>query len=153
MRSSFQSTVALALAGVTLVLGAFTGAAARPQIPAEKREFNFYRGVPACDDSSVLGKIQSKFAAREADEWNSGLQIAAFENIYETGVRSSGLDYIPRRFCVARARFADGRPVKVYYAIAAEMGWLGVAGFGLEWCVDGYDRNHAYGANCRAARP
>ena len=47
-----------------------------------------------------------------------------------------------------------GQPArKVTYAIASSLGWLGVAGYGVDWCVEGLDRNFAYGADCRAARP
>ena len=30
---------------------------------------------------------------------------------------------------------------------------MGTTSGGVDWCVDGLDRNHAYGGHCRAARP
>lgn len=126
---------------------------ARPMTPAERRDMPLSPEMPGCADPSVLSKISSRFESREGQYWDSGLSIAGFDRVAEIGYRSNGLDYAPRRYCVARATFSDGSLRKVTYAIASDLGWLGVLGFGVDWCVDGLDRNHAYGANCRAARP
>lgn len=128
-------------------------ALARPMVPAERRNIPFSPDMPSCDDPSILGRIQSRFASREAQYWDSGLSIASFDRIRQIGYRTNGLDYIPRRYCVARANFADGATRRVTYSIASDMGWLGVIGYGVDWCVDGLDRFHAYGGWCRAARP
>ena len=140
---------ALALAALAQCAPAF----ARPMTPAERRDSSFSGDMPTCDDASVLGKISSRFSSREG-YWNSGLEISGFQGIVEVGYRSNGLDYYPRRFCMAQAVLSDGKARKVTYAIGgSETGWLGVLGSGVEWCVDGLDRNLAYGAACRAARP
>ena len=150
----------LLIAGLTagLVLGAgllagAPGAAARPMTPAERRHMPLSPDMPGCADPSVLARISSRFAAREWKYWDSGLSIANFERVSEIGYRSNGLDYVPRRYCTARAVMSNGSMHKVTYAIASDLGWLGVIGYGVEWCVDGLDRNHAYGGHCRAARP
>lgn len=139
------------LAGLALALAAPV-ALARPMAPAERRIIPFSPDMPACDDSSVLGEIQSRFAARESEYWDSGLSIAAFDRIRQIGYRTNGLDYAPRRYCAARAVFPDGATRKVTYSIASDLGWLGI-GWGVEWCVAGLDRLHAYGGWCRAAGP
>ena len=136
-----------------LGLLAQTPALARPMTPVENRDMPYSTDVPACNDPSVLGKISSRFSSRET-YWNSGLEIAGFDNLVETGYRTNGLDYFVRRYCTGRALLSDGKARKVTYAIGgAEQGWLGVLGSGVEWCIDGLDRNLAYGADCRAARP
>ena len=141
--------LALALAGLAPASGY-----ARPQVPAEQRYMSFSGDMPTCDDPFVLGQISSRFSSRESTYWDSGLSIAAFQGIVEVGYRSDGLDYYPRRYCMAQAVLNDGKARKVTYAIGgSESGWLGVIGNRVEWCVEGLDRNLAYGAKCRAARP
>ena len=147
----FSLTAALALGAAAI---AFAPAVeARPMTPAERRDMALSPDMPGCADPIVLAKISSRFASREASYWDSGLSIAAFDSVAEIGYRSNGLDYIPRRYCTARAVFSDGAARKVTYAIASSLGWLGVAGYGVDWCVEGLDRNFAYGTDCRAARP
>ena len=126
---------------------------ARPMTPAERRHMPLSPDMPACADPGVLSDLSGRFAAREWKYWDSGLSIASFDRVAEIGYRTNGLDYVPRRYCVARAIFSDGSLRKVTYSIASDLGWLGVIGYGLQWCVDGLDRNFAYGAECRAARP
>ncbi|MDE2362170.1 MAG: hypothetical protein KGM42_05785 [Hyphomicrobiales bacterium] len=147
----FGRAIALALALTGLAPGA---GFARPQVPAEQRHMSFSGDMPACDDPSILGRISSRFASREGHYWDSGLAIAAFQGVVEVGYRPNGLDYYPRRYCSARAVLNDGKTRKVTYAIGGrESGWLGVLGNNVDWCVEGLDRNLAYGAQCRAARP
>ena len=139
-------------------LGAFAQAAcapalARPMVPLENRHMPYATDMPTCDDSSVLGRISSRFSSRE-DYWESGLSISGFTGIVEVGYRSDGLDFLARRYCMGSALLSNGKARKVTYAIGgSDQGWLGIAGFGVEWCIDGLDRNLAYGADCRAARP
>lgn len=126
---------------------------ARPMTPAERRDMSFSGDMPTCDDSGILGKISSRFAAGESS-FDSGLAITAFTQIVEVGYRSSGLDYYPRRFCMGRVALNDGKIRKITYAIGgSETGWLGIFGSGVQWCVEGLDRYLVYGAGCRAARP
>lgn len=144
------------IASLTLgagLLAVVPGAAARPMTPAERRYMPLSPDMPACGDPGILAKISGRFASREWNYWDSGLSIAGFDRIAEIGYRSNGLDYVPRRYCTARAIMSNGSMHKVTYAIASDLGWLGVLGYGVEWCVDGLDRNHAYGGHCRAARP
>ena len=46
----------------------------------------------------------------------------------------------------------DGVRRAVHYAIVEDAGFIG-AGWGVEWCVVGLDRNWAYHPSCRMARP
>ena len=141
------------VAAIALFATGVAPALARPMTPAEQRDQSFSGDMPTCDDPSILGKISSRFSSREG-YWDSGLQIASFQGIVEVGYRSNGLDYYPRRYCMGSAVLNDGKARKITYAIGgSESGWLGVLGSGVEWCIEGLDRNFAYGGNCRAARP
>ncbi len=82
-----------------------------------------------------------------------GLRILGFERIQEIGYRTNGLDYIPRRYCVALADMNDGKIREISYSIDQDLGIIGWFGFGVEWCVGGLDRNDAYAPNCKMARP
>jgi hypothetical protein len=143
-----------ALAVLAVSIAAFMPAATgRPLVPAERR-YSPYDGVlPPCNDLSVFEKIQSRFHDREAEFWNTGLEILGFEQIREIGYRTNGLDYIPRRYCMARAEMNDGKIREISYSINQDLGIIGWFGFGVEWCVGGLDRNDAYAPNCKMARP
>jgi hypothetical protein len=147
---------ALALIGAGILSGFFASlpvaAQARPLVPAERRYDWFEGRVPACDDPNVFERIQSRFQAREGEFWKSGLLISGFDRVREIGMRSNGLDLIPRRYCEARAFMNDGKLRTVSYTIAEDMGIIGW-GFGVDWCVSGLDRNYAYAPNCKMARP
>jgi hypothetical protein len=127
-------------------------ALARPQVPAEDR-YDSYQGVlPGCADPPVFERIQSRFHAREAEFWESGLEIVGLDQVREIGFRSNGLDLIPRRYCIARAEMNNQSVREVSYSIDEDLGIIGW-GFDVEWCVEGLDRNYAYAPDCKIARP
>jgi hypothetical protein len=112
-----------------------------------------YDGVlPRCDNESVGGNIASAFAGKESGYWNSSATIQKFDRVREIGFEPWGSNFIPRRFCTARALISDGTYHQVSYAIAEDTGWLGTT-WGVRWCVSGYDRNLASAPNCKMARP
>ena len=126
---------------------------ARPLTPAEQRSVHPYSGaLPVCEDSSVLQSIASRFQEADREYWNSGLQIIAYENVRETGYRSNGLDFIPKRYCNAAVQMSDGRTRLVRYAVGENLGVIGW-GWGVEWCIIGLDRNLTFGGGCRTAGP
>ena len=120
--------------------------------PAETRIWPHSGELPGCDQSLVLAQIQRDFFEREQGYWNSALSLDAFDGVREIGFRTNGLSYIPRRYCEAQAQFNDGVRRKVVYQIGEDLGFIGV-GWGVNWCVDGLDRNLAYAPHCRAAGP
>ena len=95
---------------------------------------------------------RARFHDREAEFWNTGLEILGFEKVREIGYKTNGEDYIPRRYCTARAYLNDEKSHQVSYSINEDLGIIGF-GFGVEWCVGGLDRNDAYAPNCKMARP
>lgn len=139
----------LALSVLALQVGAAT---ARPLTPAEERDAPYSGIVPPCTDAISLSEIQSHFAQRESEYWHSGLAIAAFDEIHEIGFRSNGLDYIPRRYCVARVLMSDRKIRTVDYSIVEAGGSIGYDD-GVVWCVNGLDRNDAFAPACKMARP
>lgn len=136
-----------------LVLALLAGAAqARPLTPAEGRYWSFSGKVPVCHDDGVLARIQARFSQRESGYWKSGLEIQTFTGIRETGLRTAGVDLIPKRYCDARAVMNDGKVRHVRYWIGENQGIIGWS-WGVEWCVVGLDHHNAFGPSCRAAGP
>jgi hypothetical protein len=143
-------------------LGALSAAFLAFSVPAKAAsllEKNFwlsgpnYSGVvPICEDPAVTGEIASRFAHTESTFWASNLIIQKFDHLREIGYQPWGPDFIPRRFCLARALTSDGRLRTVSYAIGEDLGMIG-ASWGVEYCVDGLDRPLAYAPNCRMAQP
>ena len=126
--------------------------AARSVIPAERRDPAWSANIPACDDPAVIGYVQRKFASREDNYWQLGLRISSVDRIRTIGWRPWGADYIPRRYCVARALTSDGHYRELSYNVIERGGIIGWS-WGVEWCVSGLDRLFYYAPNCKMARP
>jgi hypothetical protein len=138
---------------VLALLAAFGVARAGTYVTqAEERIVPYSAELPACDDSGVLARITDRFAQKESGFWDSQAQIGGYDRIRQIGFRANGLGYIPRRYCVARAEFSDLSRHEVIYAIGESLGIIGW-GFGVEWCVVGYDRNLAFAPGCSVVRP
>ena len=128
-----------------------------PSPAANWLEQNFYlfgprydAALPQCE--AALGIIASRFATKEGRFWASNLYIVDFANVRETAFRPWAEQAIPRRFCSAQVQISDGRWRALHYVIGEDTGLIG-ASWGVEWCVDGLDRNWAYNPGCRMARP
>jgi hypothetical protein len=135
---------------LTLCAGA---ALARPLTRAEDFFTLPYDGrMPTCDDGFTLNEISSRLRESEAFFFNSPLAITGFADIRETAHRPNGPDFVPRRYCVAKAMFNDERARTVKYNII-ERGGFASFNRGVEWCVVGLDRYHAYAPSCDAAGP
>jgi hypothetical protein len=142
--------IALTLLAVLATLdGASAGSYATR---AQQRYVPYSAQLPACDDPGVLSRIGERFAQKETSYWNSALQVGGYDRIREIGFRANGLDYIPRRYCVARVEATDLQHYAVIYSVGEGLGIIGW-GYGVEWCVIGLDRNLAYAPGCSAARP
>lgn len=140
-----------------LVLAAFVAVAATPASAANWLEQNFYLSGPRYDGAlpsceAALDTIASRFSQKEGQFWNSDLQILGFDKVRQLAYRPWASGTIPRRFCSATATVSDGRQHRVNYSIGEDTGFIG-ASWGVEWCVDGLDRNWAYNPHCKMARP
>ena len=151
MSSKLKSAILSAFAAMSVVLLS-APADARPITPAERRVQPYTGDLPGCNDAALLQRIASRFVQSEKQYWSSGLEILGYETVRETGYRSNGLDYIPRRYCRATAVMSDGKARQLVYAIAENQSIIGW-GPGVEWCIVGLDRNYAWGRSCMAARP
>jgi hypothetical protein len=142
----------LALAVMSLAGLGLGVAQARPLTPAENH-FQPYSGLlPPCDIPWALKNIQDRFRDREREYWNSGLEIVGFGPVSEIGFRSNGLDYVPRRYCIAEVIMSDQHPREVSFSIGEGTAGIGFRD-GIDFCVSGLDRNDAYAPNCKMARP
>ena len=112
-----------------------------------------YHGyIPACDSAWALQTIAWRFGYKEWRYWHTGHAISHFGPVREIAYRPWGGEYVPRRYCEMKVRVSGHDDTVVYYSIIEKGGFAGV-GWGVEWCVVGYDYNFAYAPNCRAARP
>jgi hypothetical protein len=112
-----------------------------------------YDGVlPACDGDWVLSKLSARFSHKESAFWSSDLTIVGIDHVRETAFRPGPPNTIPRRFCSGIALISNGTKHPVHYSISEDTGMIG-ASWGIEWCVEGLDRNWAYNPRCKMARP
>ncbi len=129
---------------------------ARELTPAEKRLDPYSGYIPFCSDVSVLSKIGARFNESEEKYWHSGLYAAGYDEIEQTGYRVNGVDYIPRRYCRAIFWTNDLKTRNIVYSIAEDLGLSQnsiLMEWEVEWCVEGLDRNYAFGDKCTAAGP
>src|SRR5262249_14819554 len=108
--------------------------------------------VPLCDERGPLDKIGARFASKEGRVWDSALPIVGFERIREVAWEPWSSGTIPRRYCTGSVLVSDGKWHQINYSII-EDGAMISAGYGVEWCVVGLDRDWTNNPNCRAARP
>jgi hypothetical protein len=120
--------------------------------PAEKRYFPWAAELPFCEDPAVLNHITTAFTSRETSFWNSSLSIMSYDKVKSVADRPWGGEYIPRRFCTAKAVLSDGLVRRVDYSVREDLGFAGYS-YGVDFCVDGLDRHFAKAPGCRMARP
>ena len=148
--SMLSSIMAMSALATMSAAGAQT--TPRPITPAEGRHQPYTGQTPLCDDRGVVRTITKRFQQRERSYWKSGLAIEGYERIRETGLRTAGLDLIPKRYCQADALMNDGRKRRVTYWIGENLGFIGMK-WGVEWCIEGLDHHRAFSPDCRAAGP
>ncbi|MFC0282653.1 hypothetical protein ACFFJB_03355 [Camelimonas abortus] len=154
------STLFLTLATALPATALAGAAAARDQVPAETRVAPWSGAVPGCAENMVLYKVAHRFGRTESRYWNSNLAIDGFDHVTELAYRPYGADFIPRRYCSARAWMSDGERRTVYYTVTEAMGRpgpgllnAGYEPYGVEYCIVGLDRGWAYPPACRSFRP
>lgn len=108
--------------------------------------------VPACDAGLAHLAIRLRFAQKEGRFWNSAERIDAIEQAREIAVSPWGRQHLPRRFCSGIAVMGDGQRREISFSIGEDTGYQGL-GDGVDFCVQGFDRNMAYAADCKMARP
>jgi hypothetical protein len=146
-----MTRTALAAAAACISV-AGTGSAGAADYRARERVVIEHQLVPQCFDSKVFDTIAKAFEQKERQYWNSSLVLLAFGDARELAYRPWSASHIPRRFCEAQTRTSDGTQRSVFYSIGYGTGTLGVS-WGVEWCVNGLDRNLSYAPGCRMAQP
>ena len=144
----WRAALILALLGLSTVARADS----EYQDPAERRFSPYVGNVYACDEPAILTRIQGVFRTTQNAYWKQDLQLTAFDRIRELSLRGSGLEYIPRRYCIARGHFSNDSVHTVIYDIEESQGIIGV-GDGVEWCIVGLDRLFAFSPACSSLRP
>ncbi len=146
-----ERTIRTAVLAMTVAL--FAGSAlARPVVPAEKRFEDYIDDLPACDNPEVLDFVRNRFNQKESEYWNTSLEILTYDHPRLIAARPWGADHPPRHYCHARALLNDKSYHDVSYAVIVNAGIIGFD-WGVEWCVEGLDRNLAFAPSCQLARP
>lgn len=138
------------LFGAALAFGT-TVSSVQAITPAENRTAAYAAfSLPHCASSEVVGYVSSWFESRERTYWNSSLTINAFDKVRETGLRTWGPNYVPRRFCTARVHLSDGKMRRANYFVRESIGVFGNT-WEVIWCVTGLDRHRTYAPGCEQA--
>ena len=141
------------LAVAAVLLGSCLPAfAAGVVVPAEQRYIPFSGDIEKCDDADSLWWIVHHFSHKESEYWNSPLEIQSIDDIHEIGMRSNGVQYIPRRYCVGHAHMSDMKTRTIVYQIIEHAGFAGLSN-NTEWCVVGLDRDLSYAPACAILKP
>ncbi|MEO1066458.1 MAG: hypothetical protein AAFW47_03670 [Pseudomonadota bacterium] len=150
MRASFLTTAFLAIA-VLATSVANTAVADTNDLVHKPIDRRGEGKVPQCDDPSVLNKISKRFAKVQFKFRDSDLEFSNLERVRETGFEPNEIDQNDRRFCAAHVHLTDGNHPTLYYLIQEHEG-LASIGWGVDYCVNGYDFERAHGAHCRSVR-
>ncbi len=121
--------------------------------PAERRFSPYVGDIDKCDDEHILTRIRGVWLTTQAGIWHTPqFAINSFDRIREISVRGNGTEYIPSRYCIARAHLADNSVHTAIYEIEEGQGIIGF-GDGIEYCIVGLDRLFAYSPACSSLRP
>ena len=144
MQARFLAATGAAFLAMTVMA---VSTSAREEIPAETRLFPFSADLATCESAGVLDTIQSRFNGTERRYWGGTVEITGFEKTRQAAFRPHGLDLVPRRYCQTVALLSNNRKAVVRYAIIDGYG-LAAHGSGIQFCVQGYDRNHTAMPSC-----
>ena len=133
------------------------GVAAAGAAPAGAADYMVAPAMTAapsvCNEHRVLSRIVDRFDYAEDNLLNNGLAIVDFSMITRTEyVPVTPKNPIERHYCRAYANMNDNRARPVWYVIEEGMGYAGVIGDNVEFCVSGQDPLRVYGADCHALK-
>ena len=152
MRRALLRTALVSIACLEgFAASAANGRLVHPLDRAENRTFAMYGNLPGCDDPAVLSEVTNRFNSRESTFWGP-LQAVSYDRIGQTGYRSWGADFIPRRFCSGRVLLDAGKFRRVDYSVRENLGLFGLT-WNVNWCVNGLDRLRTHAPDCKMARP
>ena len=111
----------------------------------------YFNTLPTCSDNKVAKKIKRRFSRADRKLWHKGVKISSINKARERAYNIYPDSQIDQRYCRARAFMSDGKYRPIYFLIERSMGISGFS-WGVEYCLKGSDRWHAYGGNCRVLR-
>lgn len=108
-------------------------------------------GSRICAESGYLGRVSNKFRYEISHvPYLPDVQIVDVSGVHENRYLPADPDHpIARRYCEGTATMSDGRRYQLFYLIEYGMGFAGVGGTNVEFCVNGFDRWEVYGGRCR----
>jgi hypothetical protein len=136
----------LAAAGLATV-----PAKAADYIRSAPRHVAHYADQGICAESGYLSRISNKFHYQIAHvPYLPDVEIADFQGIHQNRYLPADEDHpIARLYCEATAVLSNGRRHQVFYLIESGMGFAGIGGTNVEFCVNGFDRWKVYDGRCR----
>jgi hypothetical protein len=142
----------LATSLLTGAIAATAPATAADYMTAQPPAAAYVQQPTICSDNGVLGTIDRRFDYTDRHLLHAGLDVVDFYNMRLTYWRPSDETHlIERHYCVANVIMNDNQPRTVYYLIEGTMGFAGI-GDNVEYCIDGLDPWHVYGAHCNSVR-
>ncbi|MCY6380102.1 hypothetical protein [Hoeflea prorocentri] len=106
----------------------------------------------ACDSPSVFRTISHRFRIADRNVIQRDLAIVDYLDVYERNYEpATEMHRIARRYCQGKVAMSDGHTRSIWYLIEKGQGFAGV-GDNVEFCIDGLDPWHVYGAYCRSVR-
>jgi hypothetical protein len=104
-----------------------------------------------CAEGGYLSRISHKFRYQITHvPYLPDVEIVDFQGVHENRYLPADEDHpIARRYCEATAVLSNGRRHQVFYLIESGMGFAGIGGTNVEFCVNGFDRWKVYDGRCR----
>ncbi|WP_099866279.1 hypothetical protein [Pararhizobium haloflavum] len=104
-----------------------------------------------CNEHRVLSRIVSRFDYADDNLLHTGLAIADFSAIQQTRYEPrTEKNLVERHYCRAYANMTDNRSRPIWFLIEGDMGYAGIIGDNVEFCVAGLDPLRVYGADCKS---
>jgi hypothetical protein len=126
-------------------------AAAADYIRSAPGHVTHYTDQGICAEGGYLARISHKFRYQIAHvPYLPDVEIADFQGIHQNRYLPADADHpIARRYCEATAVLSNGRRHQILYLIESGMGFAGIGGTNVEFCVNGFDRWKVYDGRCR----
>lgn len=135
------------------------GLAAASVLPAQAADYVMApaSAVPVapsvCTQHSVLSHIVNRFAYAESHLLENGLAIQDFSRIQRTQyVPQTNKNPVERHYCRGYANMNDGYSRPIWFVVEEGMGYAGIIGDNVEFCVAEQDPLRVYSGDCTALK-
>lgn len=137
------------LASAALAIGLTAGSV----LPVQAADYVMATPLPfsVCSEHKVLSRIVNRFDYADEHLLGTGLAIEDFSNIQQTRYEPrTERNLIERHYCRGYANMTDNRSRVIWYLVETGMGYAGIIGDNVEFCVAGLDPLRVYGADCKS---